>query len=65
MDHLLDFQRKFARDPNEVTDWSGAGEAIGLLSLVRSKSTGLKGLPVATIALPSVQRIISSGKASA
>ena len=46
MDHLLDFQRKFARDPNEVTDWSGAGEAIGLLSLVReSKPTILIGAP--------------------
>lgn len=45
MDHLLDFQRKFARDPNEVTDWSGAGEAIGLLSLVReSKPTILIGV---------------------
>jgi len=45
MDHLLDFQRKFAREPNEVSDWSSTGESVGLLDLVReSKPTILIGV---------------------
>ncbi|MDF1582531.1 MAG: NAD-dependent malic enzyme [Methyloprofundus sp.] len=45
MDHLLDFQRKFARDPNEVNSWSSKGETVDLLALVRaSKPTILIGV---------------------
>ncbi|WP_428355705.1 NAD-dependent malic enzyme [Methyloprofundus sp.] len=45
MDHLLDFQQKFARDSEEISNWSSNGEAISLLDLVReSKPTILIGV---------------------
>ncbi len=45
MEHLLDFQQKFARDPNEVSSWSSDGEMVSLLDLVReSKPTILVGV---------------------
>ena len=45
MDHLLDFQQKFARDPNEISTWSSNGQAVSLLDLVReSKPTILIGV---------------------
>jgi malate dehydrogenase (oxaloacetate-decarboxylating) len=45
MDQLLDFQRKFAKDPKEIADWNNNGDAISLLDVVReSKSTILIGV---------------------
>lgn len=35
MEDLLDFQRKFARDPKEVSEWNEKGELITLLDVVR------------------------------
>ena len=35
MKHLRDFQKSYARKPEEVADWDGAGEDIGLLETVR------------------------------
>lgn len=45
MEHLLDFQKKFARKPDEVSSWSSNGDVISLLDLVReSKPTILIGV---------------------
>ena len=42
---LLDFQEKFARDPNEVSSWANNGNTISLLDLVReTKPTILIGV---------------------
>ncbi|GFO74178.1 malate dehydrogenase (oxaloacetate-decarboxylating) [Bathymodiolus platifrons methanotrophic gill symbiont] len=45
MDPLLDFQEKFAKDPDEVSSWNNDGEAVNLLDIVReSKPTILIGV---------------------
>ena len=45
MDQLLDFQRKFARDPKEVASWNSNGNTISLLDVVReTKPTILIGV---------------------
>lgn len=45
MEHLLDFQEKFAKDPGEVSSWRNDGGAISLLDLVReTKPTILIGV---------------------
>ncbi|MEO1886403.1 MAG: NAD-dependent malic enzyme [Methyloprofundus sp.] len=45
MDQLLDFQRKFAKDPKEISAWSSNEGAISLLDVVReSKATILIGV---------------------
>ncbi|GFO71499.1 malate dehydrogenase (oxaloacetate-decarboxylating) [Bathymodiolus japonicus methanotrophic gill symbiont] len=45
MEHLLDFQEKFAKDPAEVSSWRNDGGAITLLDLVReTKPTILIGV---------------------
>ncbi|OQK15400.1 NAD-dependent malic enzyme [Methyloprofundus sedimenti] len=41
MDHLLDFQQKFARDPNEISAWSSNGQAVSLLDLVRESKPSI------------------------
>lgn len=44
MTDLRDFQKSYARKPEEVADWDGAGEHIGLLETVRrAKPTVLLG----------------------
>lgn len=45
MEQLLDFQQKFAKDPDEVSNWATNGAAITLLDLVReAKPTILIGV---------------------
>lgn len=35
MEQLLDFQQKFARDPDEIATWQSTGKTVGLLDVVR------------------------------